>query len=231
MTLRLEEIAVRRGESEVLRDLSLAVAGGEVLAVLGRNGAGKTTLLRAVMGLSPPHRGRVLLEGRDIASLPTHAIARLGVAMVPDTRGVLPSLTVGETLGLAAGRRSGPWTRQRVETLFPRLAERRGHHCSHLSGGEQQMLGLAAALLLNPLALLLDEPTQGLAPLVAAEIGDTVSQLAQEGLAVLLVEQNHRFASRLASQAVLLGHGGIHWTGSMRELEEDREAQAAWLGV
>ncbi len=231
MTLRLEEIAVRRGESEVLRDLSLDVAAGETLAVLGRNGVGKTTLLRAIMGLSPPHRGRVLLEGRDIASLPAHAIARLGVAMVPETRGILPSLTVGETLGLAAGRRPGPWTRQRVEALFPRLAERRGHRGSQLSGGEQQMLGLAAALLLNPLALLLDEPTQGLAPLVAADIGDTVSQLAKEGLAVLLVEQNHRFASRLASRTVLLGQGGVRWSGAMHELEEDREAQSTWLGV
>lgn len=231
MTLRLEQVAIRRGETVVLRDVSLEVSAGEVLAVLGRNGAGKTTLLRSVMGLSPPHHGQILVNGQEVTGLATHTIAKLGVAMVPETRGVLPSLTVRETLGLASGRRPGPWSLERVESLFPRLAERQGHRGNQLSGGEQQMLGLASALLLNPLALLLDEPTQGLAPLVAAEIGRTVAQLATEGLAVLLVEQNHQFASSLASRAMLLGQGGVRWAGTMVALKEDREIQSTWLGV
>ena len=231
MSLNVEEIDVFRGESLVLSRVSLEARAGEVLALLGRNGAGKTTTLRAVMGLSPPARGRILLDGAAVSGWPTHRIARRGIAYLPETRGVLASFTVTEALRLAARRRPGPWTVARVRDIFPRLAERGGHRGDQLSGGEQQMLGLATALLSNPRVLLLDEPTHGLAPLLVAELKDRIAGLAVEGLTVVLVEQNYRFASSLAARAVLLGKGRIRWSGTMEALAADRRAQATWLGV
>ncbi len=231
MNLTIEEIDVFRGESLVLRHVSFEARSGEVVALLGRNGAGKTTALRSIMGLSPPASGRIKLGGTAVSGLPPHQIARMGIAYLPETRGILPSFKVGEVLRLASGRRPGPWTVSRVFQLFPRLAERQEHRGDELSGGEQQMLGLATALLLNPSVLLLDEPTHGLAPRIVSDLRDRIANIVTEGLTVVFVEQNLRFASALADRAILLGKGRVRWSGPMQELEADPEAQGTWLGV
>lgn len=231
MTLAIDGIRVHRGESRVLDGFSLQVKTGEIAALLGRNGAGKTTTLRAIMGLSPPNEGEIRLDGEPLAGLPPHRIARAGVAFLPESRGVLPGLTVREMLDLASGRRDGPWTPERVRKFFPRLAEREDHRGDQLSGGEQQMLGIASALLLNPRLLLLDEPSHGLAPILAAEVAEQIAALAAEGLTVLLVEQNLRYAQSLAASAHILGKGRLRWSGPMDDLRHETAIVATWLGV
>ena len=216
--LSVDGIHTRYGQTPVLHGVSLEVARGEALCVLGRNGAGKTTTLRSVVGLTPPYRGRVRL-GRD------------GLAFVPETRGIFPSLSVEENLTLVAGLRPGPWTLARVYALCPRLAERRRNGGGTLSGGEQQLLALARALLLNPALLLLDEPTEGLAPRVVETIRDVLLLLRGEGVALLLVEQNVQFATAVCERAVVLGRGAVQWAGSSAAVAADAELQRVWLGV
>ena len=229
--LELVDLHAGYGETRVLHGLSLAVPPGQVTALLGRNGAGKTTTLRAVMGLVRASSGAVLLDGRRTTGMPPHRVAGLGVAYVPETRDIFPSLTVAENLGLAARRFRGPWTVPRVLGLFPRLAERIGNGGAELSGGEQQMLAIARALLMNPRLLLLDEPTEGLAPIIVRQIHETLAELRGSGLTVLLVEQNFGFATSLADRVAVLGRGQIVWEGTPAAIRADPATQARWLGI
>jgi branched-chain amino acid transport system ATP-binding protein len=229
--LTLENVTAGYGETRVLHGVSLAVGRGEVVALMGRNGAGKTTTLRSIVGLTPAQSGRIRLDGRDIAGERPHRLALAGLGYLPEHRGIFPSLSVHENLALVAGRRPGPWTMARAYELFPRLAERRNNGGAQLSGGEQQMLAIARALLLNPLVLLLDEPTEGLAPLIVREIGERLAAIKAEGATVLLVEQNARFALSLADRAYILARGTVRWQGTAAALRADRAAQHELLGV
>jgi len=219
------------GQSHILHGVDLEVPSGQVVGLLGRNGAGKTTTLKAIMGVVRPRPGSVRLRDREISRLPSHRIARLGIAYLPETRGIFPSLSVLENLTLVAGRRPGPFTLERVFQFFPRLAERRGNRGTQLSGGEQQMLAIARALLWNPDLLLLDEPTEGLAPIIVKEIQEHLHALKREGLTILLVEQNFRVATDLADRVYVLGRGQVRWQGSSAALKTDRAVQQQWLGV
>lgn len=229
--LSLESVTTGYGETQVLNGVSLEVGQGEVVALMGRNGAGKTTTLRSVIGLTPAWSGRIALDGADITRAKPHTLAVAGLGYLPEHRGVFPSLTVHENLTLVEGRRSGPWTIDRAYDLFPRLAERRKNGGAQLSGGEQQMLAIARALLLNPKVLLLDEPTEGLAPLIVREIGERLAAIKAEGMTILLVEQNARFALSLADRAYVLSRGEVRWEGSAEALRADGKAQAELLGV
>jgi branched-chain amino acid transport system ATP-binding protein len=229
--LDIADLHAGYGETRVLHGLTLDVRAGQVTALLGRNGAGKTTTLRAVMGLARVTSGAIAFDGHPIAGTPPHRVARLGVAYVPETRDIFPSLTVAENLQLAARLFPGPWTIERVLTLFPRLAERLGNGGAELSGGEQQMLAIARALLMNPRLLLLDEPTEGLAPIVIRQIHDTLAELRGSGLTLLLVEQNFGFATSLADRIAVLGRGRIVWQGTPAAIRADTATQARWLGI
>jgi len=229
--LELDDIHSYYGESYVLHGVSLAVAEGSVVALLGRNGAGKTTTLKSIMGVLRPRRGAIAFRGQSILGARPHHIARRGISYLPETRGIFPSLTVLENLQLVAGRRPGPWSLQRVLEMFPRLAERRANGGNQLSGGEQQMLAIARSLLLNPELLILDEPTEGLAPIIVRTIHASLRAFKAEGLTILLVEQNVRFACDIADQITVLGKGRVRWQGTPAALDADRQVQREWLGV
>ena len=229
----VEELNAWYGPSHVLQGVSLAVAKGAVTSLLGRNGAGKTTLLKAAMGLLPRRRGVVRLDGRRLDRLPAHLRARAGLAYVPETRGVFPSLSVLENLTVAARPPAGEegWTLERVLALFPLLAERRQASGGALSGGEQQMLAIARALLINGRVLLLDEPTEGLAPSLVSEIEALLNDLKRQGLTILLVEQRLAMAARLADRVLVLGKGRLRWQGDAAAFAEAHEVRHTWLGV
>ena len=229
--LELRDIHSYYGDSHILQGVSLAVPRGAVVALLGRNGAGKTTTLRAIMGLTPARRGQVVFEGEDITRRRTQWIARRGLSFLPETRGIFPSLSVLENLTVAAGRRPGPWTLERVFQLFPALQARRNQGGAVLSGGEQQMLAIGRALLLNPELLILDEPTEGLAPVIVQELQQRLQEVKQAGMTILLVEQSFRFATALADSAYVLGKGRVQWQGASAALVADEEVQRAWLGI
>ena len=228
--LAVRELRAAYGPSHILRGVSLTVPLGGVLALLGRNGAGKTTTLRAIMGLIADVSGDVFLSGQSLAGVGTPTIVRCGMTLVLEDRGVFPSLTVRECLALAA-RRRGAWTVERVTALFPRLAERLAHGCGQLSGGEQQMLAIGRALLLDPKVLLLDEPTQGLAPIIVKELLESLLVMKKDGVSMLLVEQNIAFATQLADRVSVLGRGVTQWSGGMEELSANKPVMEAWLGV
>jgi branched-chain amino acid transport system ATP-binding protein len=217
--------------SVVLHGVDLAVAAGEVVALLGRNGVGKSTLVGAAMGLLRPYSGSVLVDGVEMAGRPPDAVARAGVGLVPQGRRVFAPLTVAEHLAVAGRRRRGPWTRQRVLELLPRLGERLRHRGDQLSGGEQQMLAIARALLTNPRLLLLDEPSDGLAPALVAQVGDVVATLAADGLAVLLVEQDLRLAFSVAGRVAVMEKGRIALDCPTAEFRADPARARALLGV
>jgi len=231
MMLTLHDVHAYYGESYVLHGVSLEVPEGDVVALLGRNGAGKTTTLKTIMGVLRPRSGRIDFDSVALVGGKPHTIARMGIAYLPETRGVFPSLSVRENLTLVEGRRPGPWTLKSVYQTFPRLAERANHGASQLSGGEQQMLAIARSLLQNPRLLILDEPTEGLAPIIVQEIQDRLRALKEQGLTILLVEQSFHFATTLADQAYVLGKGRIRWQGTGSALREDRATQAEWIGV
>src|SRR5713226_1448908 len=228
--LQLDGVNTYYGDSHILHDVSLAVAAGQVLTILGRNGAGKTTALKSIIGVVKPRSGSVSFGGNEMTSLSPYRIARAGIGYVPETRGIFPSLSVLENLTLAARRAptANGWTLERVYALFPRLAERRASGGATLSGGEQQMLSMARALLTNPRLLLLDEPTEGLAPLIVAEIEAVLRHLKSEGLAILLVEQNLAFALAFADQIAVLGKGQIRWAGGAEEFAAADSVKHAW---
>ena len=229
--LVVEDIHTYYGDSYVLHGVSLSVEKGTVVALLGRNGAGKTTTLKSIMGLVPPREGQILLKGEPITGRRPHAIARSGVSYLPEHRGLFPSLTVRENLELLEGRRPGPWTLKRVMEMFPQLEQRSTSGANRLSGGEQQMLAIARSLLLNPELLILDEPTQGLAPIIVKDIRERLRALKEEGLTILLVEESFHFATDLADQVYVLGKGQIRWTGSSADIKADHDVTRRWLGV
>ena len=229
--LAVAELHTYYGDSHVLHGVSLAVAAGEVVAILGRNGMGKTTLVRSIVGFTPPRRGRVHFAGEDITAwAPFRRIAR-GMALVPQGRRVFPSLTVMENLAVAGKDNGGPWTIERVLGLFPRLGERGAHRAGKLSGGEQQMLAIARALMTNPELLLMDEPTEGLAPLLVREVGRVIESLKAQGLSILLVEQNLPFALRVADHVHVLSRGRIVHSSSPDALWRDEEIKSRYLGL
>jgi branched-chain amino acid transport system ATP-binding protein len=228
--LALEGLCAGHGESIVVEDARLALAEGETATLLGRNGAGKSTLLTAILGLARQHRGSIRWRGRDVTRLPTHARAQAGIGWVPQERGMWRSLTVREHLECVA--RPGAWTPRRVEELFPRLAERRGHRGRELSGGEQQMLAIARALVTNPSLLLLDEPMEGLAPIVVQELAAVLRGLVRSGgVAMLLVEQHPRLALTLAPRALVMERGRIVHDGPSAELLAEPARLDRWLAV
>ncbi len=214
----------------ILHGLSLRVAGGEVVAMLGRNGAGKTTTLRCITGLTPPRGGEIRYQGRSIAGAPPHRIARMGIALVPETRDIFSYLTVKENLVIAQ-RAGSRWRMETVLERFPKLAERLANKGRELSGGEQQMLAIARALLTGPELLLLDEPSQGLAPLVVNAVMDTIRGLKAERVSMLLVEQNAEMALQLADRVYVIDHGTVVFEGTPAALRAERQVTATYLGV
>ncbi|HEV3043709.1 MAG TPA: ABC transporter ATP-binding protein [Roseiarcus sp.] len=228
--LQAEDLHTYYGKSHILRGVSLDVAEGKITALLGRNGAGKTTTLRSLMGLTPARRGKVTIFGEDMTRWPAFRIASSGVGYVPEGRRIFPNLSVDDNLKVPI-ERAGPWTIERVYQLFPRLAERRQNRGRQLSGGEQEMLAIARALLINPKLLLLDEPSQGLAPLIVREVFRVVSRMREEGLSVLIVEQNARMTLEIADTAYVLDDGVMVYSGPARELAADEARVQALAGV
>jgi branched-chain amino acid transport system ATP-binding protein len=231
--LRVDDMHTYLGDSHVIQGVSLKVAPGQVLALLGRNGAGKTTTLRSIMRMVHPRRGRVTFDGRDISGLPTFQVARSRIAFVQETRAIFPSLSVEENLAVAmrAAPNGAGWTIQRIFDEFPVLAERRRNGGMQLSGGEQQMLAIARALLSNPRLLLLDEPSEGLAPLIIRQIADIIKSLKRSRMTMLLVEQNFALATEVADRIVVLGKGKVRWTGTSEELRKADDVRHTWLGI
>jgi branched-chain amino acid transport system ATP-binding protein len=228
--LQAHDIHSYYGKSHILHGISLELNEGEIVTVLGRNGAGKTTTVRSLMGLTPPRAGRVEIFGHDTTHWPTHQIAGLGVGYVPEGRKIFGPLTVLENLKVPQAR-PGPWTIERVFDLFPRLGERRSQLGRQLSGGEQEMLAIARPLLLNPRLMLLDEPSQGLAPLVVREVMQVVRRMREEGLTVLLIEQNAPLSLSIADRAYVLDDGKVVWSGKAAELAADEELVARLAGA
>jgi branched-chain amino acid transport system ATP-binding protein len=218
------------GKSHILHDVSLEVGQGEIVTLLGRNGAGKTTTLRSLVGLTHPRHGEVRIFDKVTTDWPPYRIAALGVGYVPEGRKIFPSLTVEENLKVPIDR-PGPWDIPRIYTLFPRLAERKSNKGRQLSGGEQEMLAIARALLLNPQLLLLDEPSQGLAPLIVQDVFKVVVAARKEGISVLLVEQNVHAATEIADRAYVLDDGRVVWSGAAAEFAQDEERVRSLAGV
>ena len=232
--LTLSGIDVLYADSHVLHGVSLALRAGRVLALLGRNGAGKTTCMHAIVGFLPPRSGEIRLFGEPISRLPPEAISRKGVGFVPQGRRVFGSLTVRENLLVAEQSRQRAkrtWTLDRVLELFPPLQKRQLQHAGSLSGGEQQMLAIGRALMGNPRVLLMDEPSEGLAPLVVAEVGRVIARLKQEGQSILLVEQNVKLAFDLADDVVLLNTGRVVFAGTIDQVRDDHALITQHLGV
>jgi len=228
--LTAERLHTYYGKSHILNGVSIDVAEGKITTLLGRNGAGKTTTLRSLLGLTPPREGRVTVFGKDTTRWPTFRIAALGVGYVPEGRKIFPNLSVDDNLRVPL-QRPGPWTAARVYELFPRLAERRSNRGRQLSGGEQEMLSIGRALLINPKLLILDEPSQGLAPLIVREVFRVVSQMRDQGISVLLVEQNVRMSLEISDQVYVLDDGKVIYTGPAAELAEDEERVRAMAGA
>ncbi len=235
MRLAVEGLEAGYGGTRVLSGVDLLVGAGELVTLLGRNGMGKTTTVRAILGLVPPVAGRVVIDGRDVAGLPPHRIARLGIGLVPEGRQVFPSLTVEEHLRAVArppadpGRE--PWTVARIFRLFPGLAERRDNLGSQLSGGEQQMLAIGRALSTNPELLILDEATEGLAPLVRREIWRVLGELRATGLSILLIDKHVEAMLRLADRHYVIEKGRIVWSGTGEAFRAEPELAGRYLGV
>ena len=234
MLLEVEGLTAAYGESRVLFGLSFAVGAGEVVTLLGRNGMGKTTTIASVMGIVPPTGGTIRFDGRNIHGLPSYRIAQLGLGLVPEGRQVFPNLTVRENLVATAANRSGAaarWSLDPVLALFPALAERLDSYGALLSGGEQQMLAIGRALMTNPRLLILDEATEGLAPLVRAEIWRALATLKGEALSILVIDKNVAALTRIANRHYVLEKGQIVWQGTSAELAADTELQQRYLGV
>ena len=219
------------GESHILQGIDLEVAPGEAVSLIGRNGAGKTTTIAAIAGFVRPRGGSVTISGADLTGAPSHEIARAGVALVPQGRRVFGDLSVGENIAVAARPIPGGWNEARVLELFPVLARRRAVHGDDLSGGEQQMLAIARALVRNPTLLLLDEPSEGLAPKLVEQVGEILATLRATGLALLLVEQNLGLATRVGQRVLVMNKGTIVFAGTPAELAAHRDVEARYLGI
>ena len=228
--IELNKINTYYGLGHILHDLSLSVGESEVVALLGRNGAGKTTTMRSIAGLTPPRSGAIRYKGRDIAGLEAYRVSRLGIALVPETRDIFSYLTAGENLSIAS-RRESRWQMDNVLERFPSLKQRLSNKGRELSGGEQQMLAIARALLTGPDLLLLDEPSQGLAPLVVDAVMNTIRDLKKERVSMLLVEQNAEMALQLADRVYVIDHGTVVFEGTPAALRADRQVTTTYLGV
>ncbi len=232
--LEIKGINTFYGRSHILFDVSLAVEKGEVVSLLGRNGAGKTTTFRSVIGLTPPQSGDIVFKGERISGLRAFRICRKGVGFVPEDRRCFPDLTVRENLEVAARREKetgSPWTIDRLYALFPRLGEREKNLGSQLSGGEQQMLTIARTLMTNPEVLLLDEPSEGLAPLVVALLAEMIIRIRAQGVTVLLAEQNLHFCAKVSDRGYVIDKGAIRYEGKMADLLADEEVKEKYLAV
>jgi branched-chain amino acid transport system ATP-binding protein len=232
--LEIADVETFYGQSQVLFKLSLAVRRGEMVTLMGRNGMGKTTTVRSIMGLTPATRGAIRFDGYDIGGLPAYRIAKHGLGLVPEGRQIFPNLTVRENLIATAANRLGDgerWTLDKVHDLFPRLAERGQSMGNQLSGGEQQMLAIGRALMTNPRLLILDEATEGLAPLIRAEIWRCLMRLKAEGLAVLVIDKNVEALTRIADRHYVIERGRVTWTGTSAELAAAADVQHRYLGV
>jgi branched-chain amino acid transport system ATP-binding protein len=232
--LQVSALEAGYGASPVLFGVDLLVQSGEVVTLLGRNGMGKTTTVRAIMGLNPPRAGSIRFRDAEVAGLPPEAIARRGIGLVPEGRQVFPTLSVRENLVATAANRAGhvqPWTLERIYTLFPRLQERASQSARTLSGGEQQMLAIGRALMTNPHLLILDEATEGLAPVIRAEIWATLTELKQRGQAILVIDKNLTALGRMADRHYVLEKGRTVWSGDGAALIRDAEKVRGWIGV
>jgi branched-chain amino acid transport system ATP-binding protein len=231
--LEVAGLAARYGRAEALTNVSLRVAAGEALALLGRNGAGKSTTLKSIMGLEVERQGTIRLEGRDIGGLPTHRIAQAGIGYVPEDRRIFADLTVAENLAVARrpARGGHAWSEAEIWALFPPLAPIAGRRAGHLSGGEQQMLAIARTLMGNPRLLLLDEPSEGLAPVILERIAEAVAALKRRGMGLIVSEQNLAFARDLADRVLILESGRVRFRGTLKELDANPEVVEKYLAV
>jgi len=229
--LEVRDIHTYYGDSYVLQGISLSMTRGQVVGILGRNGMGKTTLIRSIIGFTPPRRGQIMFKDRDITAWSSNRAVGFGLGLVPQGRRVFPSLSVMENLTVAVKGDSGPWTVARVLELFPRLRERGAHRAGKLSGGEQQMLAIARALMTNPELLLMDEPTEGLAPLLVREVGRVIESLKVQGLSILLVEQNLPLALRVADHVHVLSRGRVVHSSAPDALWRNEEIKSRYLGL
>ncbi len=239
--LEIRDLTAGYGPSEALDRISLEVPDGELVAILGRNGMGKTSLCRSIMSLGPPNvrSGSIAYDGTELVGLPAHKVARAGLGYVPQGRHVFPSLGVIENLTIAArtpatangDAGAEPWTLERIWEMFPRLRERSANRAGQLSGGEQQMLAIARALMTNPTLLIMDEPSEGLAPIIVEHVGEQLQRLKGSSLSMLLVEQNYKLAIDLADTAYILENGQVVFRGTAAELDGDEEVKRRYLGV
>jgi branched-chain amino acid transport system ATP-binding protein len=230
--LALESVDVFYGKAQALHGVSIGVERGEIVSIIGRNGAGKTTTLKAAMGLLDCARGRRVLEGADVTTWPPHRLSRAGVSYVPETRRIFTNMTVRENLAMGAVvHRPGAWTFERVCALFPVLAERATTSGDALSGGEQQMLAIARGLMSNPKVLLLDEPTEGLAPLIVKTVQESIVAINKAGVSIVLVEQNLRVPLAVAHRQFIVDNGRIVWRGTTAELLKDRATVERYLSI
>ncbi len=232
MMLEIIDIHTYYGESYVLQGISIQIEKGNIIGILGRNGMGKTTLIRSIVGFTPPRQGQILLKGVDITHMPSYKIVRMSLGLVPQGRRIFPSLSVLENLNVGArGQEGGLWDKEKIYALFPVLKARSNNRGDQLSGGEQQMLAIARALMTNPELLLMDEPSEGLAPLLVQAIGQSILQLKKGGLSIMLVEQNLPFAIEVCNYIHVLGKGMVVHSSTPKELWEDEEVKARYLGI
>jgi branched-chain amino acid transport system ATP-binding protein len=227
--LEIRSLETSYGRSQVLFGIDLQIGKSEVVSLLGRNGMGKTTTVRSIMGITPPKSGTISFEGEAIERLPSYRVAQKGIGLVPEGRQVFPNLTVRENL--VATARSGAWTLERIFKLFPHIEARQGNYGNQLSGGEQQMLAIARALMTNPRLLILDEATEGLAPRIRAEIYRSIEQLKHQGLSILVIDKDVKALTRVADRHYVLEKGRVVWSGSSKELAADTNVQHRYLGV
>ncbi|MFO1109463.1 MAG: ABC transporter ATP-binding protein [Bradyrhizobium sp.] len=232
--LEIDGIETCYGLSQVLFGLQLTIKSGEMIALMGRNGMGKTTTIRSIMGLTPARSGAIRFAGQDVRKLPSYKIAQLGIGLVPEGRQIFPNLSVRENLVAASGNRlaaKDPWTLEKIYALFPRLSERAGNMGVTLSGGEQQMLAVGRALMTNPRLLILDEATEGLAPLIREEIWNCLSMLKQQGQSVLVIDKNVGNLARIADRHYMIERGRTVWSGTSEQLLAEPELQHRYLGI
>ena len=229
--LEVNDIHTYYGRSHILQGVSMNLQKGEVICLLGRNGAGKTTTLRSIMGFTPPRRGSIKFEGADLAKMPPYEICRLGIGYVPQDRRIFPTLSVEDNLEVVERKVEGGWTVEKIFCTFPILGPLKSRKGRHLSGGEQQILAVARPLMTNPKLLLLDEPSEGLAPLVVRAIEELVKSIITTGISVVLAEQNMRFAMNIAQRGYIIDKGRIHHQGTIEELKEDKEIIGKYLAV
>jgi branched-chain amino acid transport system ATP-binding protein len=229
--LQVEDVHTYYGDSHILQGVSLKVNSGELVCLVGRNGAGKTTTIRSIIGFNKPRAGHIVFDGKDTTGMPPYRIAGLGIGLVPQGRRIFPDLSVQENLLFAYNKKRGSWDLNKVYKVFPRLKERQKNRGDQLSGGEQQMLAIARALLMNPSLILMDEPSEGLAPLIVREIGRIIKEVKDEGLSVLLVEQNLALGLSVADRCYVLNKGHIVYESSPDELRQNERVKHQYLGV